>query len=870
MRLAALATLSVVSLLVGCTTLPDIESNTCGNAVTEDGEDCDTFVDIPGTSCRPPGSLGECRYDCRLNADNSRAVCPTGFACASDGVCRKPNVNEIYERPTRFSSEVSSWVSAVDFDGDGRFDVISADPVDRFRQARFRIHYFDDDGKSSEARTFPRLTTRPVPRKSSAPGPTDLLFSNNRLGMLPGREDRGWVPAAFSSYTVAGDGISVASVYRDLVGWITPFALVASLERGPGIYVPSADTGNLAWLAELPGSNRDLVGDAMAANVFDGADSPCDELILAFRGERAVRVFDLCEVGSDRRGAPVVWRKEPLQQLIPLPATIERAPLATDFDGDGHLDLMLRAGHRTYVARGDGQRFADVQGLDLQRWVVDPENGSALLEEHWRPDLPLAAGDFSGDGIADFVMSDALYVTRLGATGELTYFPAIENRSAPWSMAHIDDLNGNDLPDVVAATEGEPGVMLFNGTGGPYVVDTSLVTRGPVLSLTTGDFDGDQVNDVAFFEGAASRERGDALNVSFSARDGLPAPARVIAEMKGVQQLGHFYEAGLDNLFVTSREPGAAEPSGRFTLFDSDLDRLPLAPYSLVTFSVDMGLEDSRALEVLSGAFSAAGESDALALGLRLNDVSLWLAPDVARGQIPPLRLKGEVPLGLAPLLDSHDSLAVAGVAADVDGDGRDEALWLMPLWRNDDAPDEPEALHPGAPGAYATCALVIYRINYAAGALQGSAQLLQQLELGEPCPEPVLAAGKLRVGAGPDLVLLTGDARLGPRKPRLLFNDGTGRFSLEDSTFVAVPAERDVRGLSLFRGDDLRIAYVTREGLYVARTKSDGRVYDAVDRLAAFRDARSVVVTDVNGDTFTDVVVADADGLWLTKVALE
>ncbi len=62
----------------------------------------------------------------------------------------------------------------------------------------------------------------------------------------------------------------------------------------------------------------------------------------------------------------------------------------------------------------------------------------------------------------------------------------------------------------------------------------------------------------------------------------------------------------------------------------------------------------------------------------------------------------------------------------------------------------------------------------------------------------------------------------------------------------------------------------MTATDLYLAKTKSDGRVYDAVDALGGFQDARSVAVTDINGDGFADIVVADARGLWLTRLELE
>ena len=41
-------------LLTGCAALPELEPNTCGNAVVEGGEDCDTFAALgSGLTCGP-------------------------------------------------------------------------------------------------------------------------------------------------------------------------------------------------------------------------------------------------------------------------------------------------------------------------------------------------------------------------------------------------------------------------------------------------------------------------------------------------------------------------------------------------------------------------------------------------------------------------------------------------------------------------------------------------------------------------------------------------------------------------------------------------------------------------------------------------
>lgn len=846
---------------VACTDLPDIESNVCGNAVLdrESGEDCDTFVEVAGASCRPAGTVGECHFDCRLNADGSRSQCPPGFGCGADGVCREPDDN-VYEPPVVLSGEASSWLSSADFDGDGRADLISVDPVDQLDQARFRLHYFDDDAKLVETRMFPRLTTRPVARKpAQAPtikratrrDPTDLLFSNYRVGMLPGREDRAWVPAAFSSYTVGGEGMAVVSVHRDFVGWTTPFALVTSLSLGPGIYVPSADTGQITWLTSLPGTNTDLVGSPLAADLFNDADSPCSEVVLAFKHERLLRVFDLCRPGLDEDDAPVDWRRPPIEQTVPVPAPLDAAPLAADMDGDGHVDLIWGSGQRTYVAHGDGHGFAEATVLTADFWDGTRE-GAQLVKDLEVPP-PLALGDISGDGIADFVLPGVVFASRPGALGNVTYFPAAENRAEPWTMAEITDVNGNGLLDVVVAAKGAPGITLLNGTGGPYLIAANLPTHGSVTSLTTGNFDGDQNQDLAFFEEGPPPQKVDALNVTFGVSDGIPAPAEVVAEMKGVWQLGSYPEGGIDALFVTSQASDDEGSVGRFTLFDTNPDRLPFAPYSLVPFSVDMHLEDSAAIALLSGNLLGPESSDALAVGLNEFQWKLWLAPDIDRGEVPPLRLETPVPAGVYPYFPPPPpdleadgisrALAASGVAADIDGDGRDEALWLMPE------------------GADA-CALLIYGIE------REKATLLQHLRLEGVCPSPELAVGELGGSEHPEIVTLVGDPRLGPRRLQVFWNDA-GNFSLENSTWVASPEGHDVRAFSIFP-DRWRLAYVTDDAAYQVQTRTDGRVFDDYEQLARFQDARSIAVSDPNGDTLPDIAVGDGRGLWLMKAALK
>ena len=146
---------------------------------------------------------------------------------------------------------------------------------------------------------------------------------------------------------------------------------------------------------------------------------------------------------------------------------------------------MLGAQGHPFVAYGDGHKLAPARPYQVRFNVKTP-----TAEEPPPPvPMPLAVGDFTGDGIEDFVFSDFLLASgRTPGTPAPIYYPFFPGLPAPWTVARIADLNGNGKPDVVAASRGGFGIDFFNGTGTLNLLPFNLPTNGPVLHLEAGDW----------------------------------------------------------------------------------------------------------------------------------------------------------------------------------------------------------------------------------------------------------------------------------------------------------------------------------------------------------------------------------------------
>jgi len=850
LTLVRLFSLALGLLLGACSEFPSIPDAGCGNRVIDGTEDCDFFPVTPGSYCRPQGSPGECRLDCSLHA-TGRALCPPGWGCDTDSICRPPT-GEFAEASR--ATDVGAWsLSAGDFDGDGRGDIMSSEPLDATGATRLRFYYFDDDGALAASHLFPKTLLSPtIAQISQGDSRSDIAFSSGPLSVMYGRPDRAWVPEMFSSYRRANGSVRVVGISDREVQWSSPFTTFISFASGSGFYLGDPETGVLVERVSVPGRIADLAGDLVSGNVFeDPKHSPCLEPVFAMRGATRFSVVDVCD--SDDQGAPAWRTKFELQEIaLDPPRGIDVAPQVIDMNGDGHLDVLLGAGGRPYVAYGDGNSLHPA--TPYSDHAGDPAFPSGT---------PLAVADFTGDGALDFVFPDRLVISIAARAAASPSYHAIGNQlTSPWTVAKIADFNGNGLLDVVAASSGSLNLNFFNGTGTEYFSESVVSTSAPVQFLTAGDFDGDLVGDLALFEVPLPGQTESALKVAFGSPFAPLGSPVAIGQVDHAEALSSYRGAGRDNLTVCSSETTPDGQNGALTLLTGGPDRVPFAPLTLTEFSSNESVVDAGAYAVVSGHFAVPNRTDLLALAFFRRGAGpppttdFWFVPDIATPGSAPVRLPGTLAPRLNPLTFSLDnsnfSADIASASADLNGDRRDEAIFAMP-----------------ADGGQ-RCALLVLGVDVG-GSFASAAR--EPLIIDEPCKDPqVMAVDPDGIG-GADLALLTGRTGADDRHLYVLWNDGSGRFSSQDIAQVSGPGDspQAFTVLQLDKGP-AAFAYVTRDSLRVVRAPvlHEFAAPEALPGDPTLNGGTGVTATDVNGDHVTDLVFSESGKLRVLKAQLK
>jgi hypothetical protein len=672
-------------LLVSCDSLPAAQNGVCGNKVIDPAEDCDTFGAGPGTLCRPPGTVGQCRYGCGPQPDGTSAVCPAGMGCGTDGTCRAPDGTFVDAKQTIEGHFTDVYVG--DVDGDGRADVVGT------QLGVLSTSFFDATLTSVVHVSTPsrqNSLVHPILGDLDGDGRADLVVGAGDGTIVDlGSSSRAFVPTAFPSSEVPNLTNASVIVVNTLPGYgggqtifilgtYTSFSGIALLEP----------TGQGVAFTLLDRPPSDLAGPVAVGHMIeDPAVSPCDELAFGHKGDTYVDVYTAC--GPDGMGG-FAWNaydgktKKPTEVSLTGGATLVSGPLLLDANGDGHLDFLVGASRcsgcdEVDVAYGvgDGTFHSDPSTIPAQ-------NGDEQFSTYplVKGPLPLAMGDLNGDGVLDYVTPTDVDVSEGGGA---TFSKKALNHAADWTEAVIADFDRDGIPDVAAGSSDAPNLSFYIGAGGG-ALDPFVVPSAPVAHLTVGDFDGDLVNDLAVSEIAPANDPlGDSVSIAFGNAAGAPSAPISMGRFTSIRQAvaGKFADSfgvlsGTDALFTTSMPNDTTTDFGTFA---GAGDRVLRSPLAMTFVSTTQAFSSAFPLRYAFGHFtSATGPIDVAALDDQIFPKPppavrrLWTLPTDGYGRFtdPTVRESDPVPDGL-------DWEHVAIAAVDLDGSGTDQLVALGP-----------------------------------------------------------------------------------------------------------------------------------------------------------------------------------------------
>jgi hypothetical protein len=318
----------------------------CGNGIAEpgNGEDCDGSAG--GLSCFDPGTPNECRFAC-----DASPACPDGYGCGLDGVCRRPAGTFAVLAVVPGESDA---VVGAELNGDGRRDLL------QISRDAFHSLYLDD---AAELQRKTVVTTASPPRVGDVDGDgmddvvyrvrSKFIAEAGEIAVLRSDGDGGLVSLTHATENLPGIAFSIDAIAPDTVSDLVLFD--GNLVQGYS-FNTKTDPGNDDNI--VFGTTALLYGTLPAAVTLLGAIADyiepapnCHRGAIAWRNSRVLRVLTPCNGPFSFTNPP--WNLiDPISSVtLPLghrpwdtaPIGVNRggAVFFGELDGDGNRDVLV-------------------------------------------------------------------------------------------------------------------------------------------------------------------------------------------------------------------------------------------------------------------------------------------------------------------------------------------------------------------------------------------------------------------------------------------------------------------------------------------------------------------------------------------------